>query len=55
MELANWQLRHLFPSMLTMHQQFTELIHDSASASAFIMEETSKDNSDAAADIPRNL
>jgi hypothetical protein len=36
-----------------MCQQFTELIH--ASASMFIMQETSEDNSDAAADIPRNL
>jgi hypothetical protein len=56
-ELANWWLRHLFPSALTVHQQFTELIHTSASASAsaFITEETSKDNPYAAADIPRNL
>jgi hypothetical protein len=55
MELANWRLHHLFPSALTVRQQFTELIHASASASVFIMEETSEDNSDAAADIPWNL
>jgi hypothetical protein len=55
MELANWRLHHLFPSALTMPQQFTELIHASASASTFITEETSEDNSDAAANIPRNL
>jgi hypothetical protein len=55
MELANWQLRHLFPSTLTMHQQFIELIHTSASVSTIITEETSEDNSNAAADIPWNL
>jgi hypothetical protein len=36
MELANWWPRHLFPPVLTMYQQFTELIHASTSASMFI-------------------
>jgi hypothetical protein len=65
MELANWRPSHLFPSTLTMHPLFTEIICPSvfatsasdaisasafdAAASMFIMEETSDDESN---DIP---
>jgi hypothetical protein len=57
MELANWRPPHLFPSTLTMHPLFTELIHPAASITAistsasgaatsrFITEETSDDKS----------
>jgi hypothetical protein len=46
MELANWQPPHLFPSALTMHPLFTEMIRSSiAATSAFITEETSDDES----------
>jgi hypothetical protein len=37
MELANWRPCHLFPSALTMHQQFTELIHTSTSTSVVVV------------------
>jgi hypothetical protein len=55
MELANWQPHHLFPSTLTVRQQFTESIHTPTSTSTFITEETSEDNFDVAADIPWNI
>jgi hypothetical protein len=58
-KLANWRPPHLFPSALTMHPLFTELIRPAASifatsvfaTSAFITEETADDESN---DIPRS-
>jgi hypothetical protein len=67
MELANWQLPHLFPYTLTMCPLFTQIIHPSvfaasasssfaisatdAATSTFITEENSDDESN---DIPHS-
>jgi hypothetical protein len=52
MELANWQLPHLFPSALTMHPLFTEIICPSIfAASASVVTSASVAISNAATSV----